>query len=81
MNLSVYPIGVNLNWKTEKCLCVEICIAARLFGIIGDYLCKHTKKKIYTLKTAVFIWFSLQRSVEFCSWVAKSKGKIRKEFC
>lgn len=37
------------------------------------------KKKILW-KLPVFIWLSLQRSVEFYSWVAKSKGKIREEF-
>lgn len=49
MNMLVYTAAVcdrcQLKLQSSKSLCVEIYIAAILFGIFSDYLCKHTKEK------------------------------------
>lgn len=49
MNMLVYSAAgtdrCQHKLQSCKCLCVEICIAAMLFGIFCDYLCKHKKKK------------------------------------
>lgn len=81
MNVCVYAMGAKLNCKAEN---VSVRKSALLQGCLGFLLliCANIwrKKKKILWKLPVFLWFSLQRSVEFCSWVAKSKGKIRKAF-